>query len=288
VQQGARERATRRRADAGAPDAEPPRDAGDVFCDAQAVSFDELRSGAVRAGARISVDAIATSQKFLLSHASSGGCLFGAYVGAPPVDGEPRGVLLVSYGDDAAPDLPCPTGTDGLPDDLAPGDRVTAAGRLSSYAPASCGGVAASPQLAVDAACPLVRRSHRDAPEPAPLSLELADALATGTDEALVRRYAGGLVRLVDVSGLPNEQGTGIVGSYGVIQLAETRLPLTNDIGYGDLTLSGPADPNKSLSFPHPTRFASVTGVLHLDYCTWSLAPRDRCVDLDPGSRGCP
>jgi hypothetical protein len=274
--------------DGGAPEMDAPDGAVDAICDAQSVSFDELRAGAVRLGARVAVSAVATSQKFLLSHASSGGCLFGAYVGVAPVDAEPRGLLVVSYGDDAPPDLRCPTGTDGIPDALAPGDRVTAAGRLSSYAPSSCDVVAPSPQLLVDAACPLAVASRGAPLDALALPLDVADALALGADEALLRRYSGGLVRLDGVSGLPNEQGTGIVGSYGVIRLVETRLPITNDIGYGDLTLSGPADPDKSLSFPHPTTFSAVTGLVHLDFCAWSLAPRDRCTDLEPGSRGCP
>jgi hypothetical protein len=274
--------------DDGVPAEEAPDGAVRTVCDAQLVSFDELRSGAVRLGARVAVDAVATSQKFLLSHASSGGCLFGAYVGVAPVESEPRGLLLVSYGEDARSDLPCPTGTDGIPDDLEPGDRVTAAGRYSSYAPSRCDAVAPSPQLLVDTACPLAVAAAGEPLDAVTLPFDVADALALGADEGLLRRYSGGLVRLEGVSGLANEEGTGIVGSYGVIRLVETRLPLTNDIGYGDLTLSGPADPNKSLSFPHPTTFASVTGVVHLDYCAWSLAPRDRCADLEPGSRGCP
>lgn len=274
--------------DDGAPDDAAPDAAVPVACDAPPVTFDELREGAVRLSARVSVSAVATSQKFLLSHASSGSCLFGAYVGEASLDGEPRGLLVVSYGTDAAEDAECPTGTDGIPADLAPGDRLTVAGRWSSYAPSSCESVAPSPQLQADAACPLAVTSRGEPLAAVPLLLDVADTVALGADAALVRRYAGGLVRLEGVSGLPNEQGTGVVGSFGVIRLAETRLPVTNDLGYGDLTLSGPGDPDKSISFPHPTRFSSVTGLLHLDYCAWSLAPRHRCTDLQPGSRGCP
>jgi hypothetical protein len=258
-----------------------------LACDAQPVSFDELRSGAVRLGARAGVTAVATSQKFLLSHASSGGCLFGAYVGEAATDGEPRGLLVVSYGEDAPPDLPCPTGTDGIPDELAPGDRVTPAGRFSSYVPSSCDAVAPSPQLLVDAACPLVVSSRGEPLGAVALPLDVADAVARGADQSLLRRYAGGLVQLDRVSTLPAEDGYGSVGPFGVVRFAETRLPLTNDVRYGDLTLGGPGSSEKSLRVPHPASFDAVTGVVHLDYCAWSLAPRDPCTDLLPGGAEC-
>jgi hypothetical protein len=205
-----------------------------------------------------------------------------------PEGGEPRGLLLVSYGDEAAADEPCPLGGDGLPDDLAPGDRVTVTGRYSSYVPSSCGSVAESPQLLVEAACPLLRTGSGEPPAAVALSLDLADALALGADGALLRRFSAGLVRIDNVSALPNDQGTGVVGPYGVIRLSETRLPVTNDIGYGDLSSAGPGSPDKSIFFPFPTTFRSITGVVHLDYCAWSLAPRHRCTDLDPKSTGCP
>jgi len=259
-----------------------------VYCDADPVTFDELQSGAVRLGASIQIEAVATSQKFLVSHASSGSCLFGATVGIEPAGGEPRGLLVVSYGDDAPEGTDCAPATDGIPDDLAPGDALVASGRYSTYAPSSCGGTAESPQLLVDRACPLRLRQATAEVSPVVITLDQADAIALGTDAALLRRYAAGLVRLENVSGLPNEEGTGVVGAYGVIHLAETRLPITNDIGYGDLSLGGPGDSEKSLGFAYPTRFTAVTGVVHLDYCTWSLAPRDRCTDLVPPSRGCP
>jgi hypothetical protein len=274
--------------DDGAPPSDTPDGSVSVACDGQAVTFDELRSGAVRLGARAGVSAVATSQKFLLSHASSGGCLFGAYVGEPAVDGEPRGLLVVSYGDDAPADQPCPTGTDGIPDDLGPGDRLTAAGRYSTYVASSCDAIAPSPQLLIDAACPLVVSSRSEPLDAVALSFDVADALATGTDVALLRRFAGGLVRLDALRAVPAGDGYGVVGPYGVVHFAETRLPLTNDVRYGDLTLGGPGSPDKSLRLPDPTTFDSVTGVVHLDYCAWSLAPRDPCRDLVPGAVECP
>jgi hypothetical protein len=70
-----------------------------------------------------------------------------------------------------------------------------------------------------------------------------------------------------------------------VIRLAETRLEAHNDVAYGDL--SGESSGHKSLIFPEPTRFERMVGLIHLDYCTWSLTLRDPCRDLDPASAGC-
>jgi hypothetical protein len=259
---------------------------GSPACSAQFVTFEEIRAGVVRSNVKVQVAAIATSQKFLLSHTRSGGCLFGAFVGEEPDADGPRGLLIVSYGEDAPEDEACPTGADAIPDDLAPGDVLAAAGYLSSYAPSGCTAVA-SPQLMVDATCPFERTARTTAPEPFTLSLDEADAIAQGSNSATLRTFAGGLVRLENVTARRPKDGSGSVGPYGVIQLNETRLELHNDLQYGDLTLGGPGDPEKSLSFPYPQHFDGVTGLVYLDYCTWSLAPRDRCADLSPPSANC-
>ena len=115
-----------------------------------------------------------------------------------------------------------------------------------------------------------------------------ADAIARGSDAALLRRFAGGLVRLRAVDTVRPADGTGSVGPYGVIQLEQTALEIHNDLEYGDLSLGGPGDSAKSLVFGYPVEFGSVTGLVSLDYCTWSVAPRSRCADLSPASANCP
>lgn len=256
-------------------------------CDAQSVSFDEIQAGAVRSDVKVRLEATTTSQKFLVSHAHSGSCLFGVFAGSSPAPDGPRGILVVSYGTDAPAGEPCPTGTDAIPDALTPGDAIAAVGYLDDYAPSGCSAVG-SPQLLVDAACSLGGTTHRAVPDPYDLSIAEADALARGTDATLLRRFAGGLVRLRNVDAAEPADGTGSVGPYGVIQLEQTKLELHDDLEYGDLSLGGPGDAAKSLVFAYPTRFGSVTGLVYLDYCTWSLAPRRRCVDLSPPSANCP
>jgi hypothetical protein len=256
-------------------------------CDAEAVSIDEIREDLVLPGVPIALVATATSQKFLVSQTDAGSCLWGAFVGDEPASEEPRGVLVVSYGNEAPAEARCTAGTDAIPDDLAPGDGVRVVGRAASFAPASCDGIAALPQVIADARCPLERLGRASPPEPFTLPLEVADELARGVDPSLVRRFAGGLVRLEGVSALPNDAGDGAVRPYGVIALAETELEVHGDLEYGDLTEGGPRDAEKGLAFGYPTEFRSITGLLYLDYCTYSLAPRRRCEDFDPKSLDC-
>ncbi|HEX6765660.1 MAG TPA: hypothetical protein VF103_09290 [Polyangiaceae bacterium] len=256
-------------------------------CDAQKVELDEVRSGRVLSGLSVALTATATSQKFLVSQTQAGSCLWGAFFGEPSADGEPRGLLVVSYGDEASGTGACPTGTDAISDDLAPGDEVRIIGRASSFAPSACDGVTPAPQMIADARCPLERLARTTLIEPAPLPLDLAEDLATGDDPDLIRRYAGGLVRLEHVSALPNDSGDSAVRPYGVLSLAETALEVHADIEYGDLGEGGPRDPSKSFDFPYPTEFRSITGLVYLDYCTYALAPRKRCSDFDPPSAGC-
>ncbi|HEX5099075.1 MAG TPA: hypothetical protein VFV94_06220 [Polyangiaceae bacterium] len=275
------ERAERDAASHGA-GATPP-----VVCDAQSVTFDELRAGSVRDDVKVRLDAVATSQKFLVSHTKSGRCLFGAFVGDAPAADGPRGVLVVSYGSDASEEAPCPTGHDAIPDDLAPGDAVTGVGYLSVYAPSTCSGITPSPQLMVDVGCSLSRTGRRMLPAPYDLTFDEATDLARGTSASLVRRFAGGLVRVTGLHTLRADDGEGSVGAYGVVRFAETALELHNELEYGDLTRGGPGDPEKSLSIPYPAALESVTGLVYLDYCTWALTSRSACADLDPPSGGC-
>lgn len=259
-----------------------------VVCDAQSITFDELRDGSVRDDVKVRLDAVATSQKFLVSHTKSGGCLFGAFVGDEAARDGPRGVLVVSYGLDAPADEPCAPGHDAIPDELAPGDAVTSVGTVTEHVPPTCSGVTPSPQMLVEVGCALSRAGRRLLPAPYDLTFDEASGIARGSDASLVRRFAGGLVRVRGLHTLRADDGVGSVGPYGVVRFAETTLELHNELAYGDLSLGGPGDPEKSLALPYPAALESLTGLVYLDYCTWVLTPRDRCADLDPPSGGCP
>jgi hypothetical protein len=197
-------------------------------------------------------------------------------------------LFLISYGPSHAEGEACSPGSDGLPDDLQPGDSLQVEGRVNEYAPAACDGTAPAQQLRIDAACPARRGAPSAAPEAALLTPALADRLAAGKDEPLLRDWGGALVRLDGVAALQDADDGDAVLPFGVIRLADTALEEHSRLYYFDLSAGGPRDASKAPRYGFPTAFGSVTGVLFLDYCTWVLAPRDRCADLSPPSEGCP
>jgi hypothetical protein len=192
---------------------------------------------------------------------------------------------LVAFGEPHAEGEACAPGTDGLPDDLAAGDRLHVTGKVADYAPAGCSAAAAQ-QLVVDAACPVERDGAASLPEPASIDAALADQLAAGSDVALLRQWGGALIRLDDVAARPDEDGDAVF-PFGAIRLVETALEVRSRLYYFDLSEGGPRSPSKAPRYAYPTVFERVSGVVFLDYCSWVLAPRQRCSDLAPASVGC-
>ena len=78
-----------------------------------------------------------------------------------------------------------------------------------------------------------------------------------------------------------------VVGPYGVIRLGESALEVHDKIFYFDFSGTGPMAADKGPKFGYPTVFRAITGLVYLDYCTWSLAPRNKCTDFDPSSEDC-
>jgi hypothetical protein len=225
----------------------------------------------VRAGTTLLLPkVVASSQKFLLSVSKAGDkCWWAAFAVDEGASGENSGVLLLSSTDSVAAAADggapaCPPSADSLPADLAPGDRIAAFGTFSDYAPAACHAVAPMRELLIKPGCAVARVGSGAPPSATLLSPELADRLAQGKDAALLRAWSGVRVEL------------------------ETKLELHSKIPYLDLSAGGPRQPGKTLALPFPVHFERVAGVLALDYCTWSLQIRDRCLDLSPQSRGCP
>jgi hypothetical protein len=259
----------------------------ETSCDAQVVTLEEIHSGRVRDNVPVAVGPlVVSSQKFLVSEANSGSCLWGSFAAHPERVGAASGLLLVSFGAKHEPGAPCRPGQDGLPDDLAPGDVVEARGLLAAFAPAACDGVAPAQQLRVDSSCPLRRAGQVAPPEPQVIDPTLADRIAQGNDPALMREWGGALVRLEAVSAVVDPEDGDVVFPFGVVKLEQTRLEVSSRLYYFDLSEGGPRAPAKSPDYDYPTSFASVTGLVLLDYCRWVLAPRDRCVDA-PTGRDC-
>ncbi len=266
---------------------EPAGGAWSDACHAEPVTLEELRSGLSGAGRGLAVPGlVATSQKFLLSRAKSGACLWGAFAAAEGRAG--AGLLLVSFGDEHAEGGPCTPGTDGLPDELEVGDRLEAQGLFDEHAPSRCDGVVPEAQLRVDVTCPVRRTGRGASPEPLPLDRGLATRLAAGDDERLLRDYAGALVALGDVSAAQDPTDGDAVFDFGVIRLEQSALEVHSRLYYYDLRAGGPGAKGKAPRVSYPRRFRRIAGLIFLDYCRWVLAPRDRCTDLFEGSAGCP
>jgi hypothetical protein len=285
-----------REGSAGAAPAEegPPLAAGGAGsgtsdCQAQPVTLREVHSGQVRPNFAVSLGELsATSQKFLLSEAKSGSCLWGAFAADPERTGPGSGLFLVSFGAPHEAGQACQSGSDGLPDDLAPGDRLAVQGFLSAYVPSACANAtAAQAQLRIDAGCPAQRVGRGPAPSAERITPAIADALAAGTDVELLRAYSGALVELASVSVRQDPDDGDGVFPFGVVRLAETALELHSRIYYYDLAGGGPRAPAKAPAFAFPTEFESARGIVFLDYCTWALGPRDRCLDLSSASGEC-
>jgi hypothetical protein len=256
-------------------------------CSGPRAGVAELTAGLVQPGAALILqEVVATSQKFLVSEGQK--CWFGAFV-SDFADGA-SGILLVAsaprVGADGA--QPCPSGRDALPDDLAPGDVVDAFGTLSEFAAAACSQAAPQLELVVHDGCPVRRRGRVASPAAAVMDAALGSELAKGEDRSLLRHWGGALVRLENVTAVRDGDGADVVGAYGVIRLEESGLEVHDKIYYYDLSVPGPGAPAKAPRFSFPTAFRSITGLVYLDYCTWSLAPRDKCADLDPPSEDCP
>lgn len=257
-------------------------------CGAERVTLDEIHSGRVRGTVAILVEPlVASSQKFLVSEAKSGSCLWGAFAAAPGRTGAGSGLFLVSYGAAHAEGEACVPGSDGLPDDLAPGDSLQVEGRLDEYVPSTCSGTAPAQQLRIDAACPARRGAAQAPPEAAVLEPALADRLAAGKDAQLLRDWSGALVQLEAVSALQDADDGDAVFPFGVIRLQQTALEVHSRLYYFDLSEGGPRASAKAPHFSFPAAFQRLRGVVFLDYCTWVLAPRERCQDLSPPSEGC-
>ena len=257
-------------------------------CSAEAVTLEEVHAGRVRSGFAVSLpELVASSQKFLVSEAKSGSCLWGAFAAEPGRSGAGSGLFLVSFGAPHEAGQACQSGSDGLPDDLTPGDRLEVQGFLDEYAPAACDGVAPAQQLRIDASCAARRLGSGDPPAAAPLDAALADRLAAGQDRELLRAWGGALVELEALSALQDPDDADAVFPFGVVRLAETALEVHSRLYYFDLSEGGPRDARKAPAFAYPTQFERLRGVVFLDYCTWALGPRERCHDLAPPSAGC-
>ncbi len=159
-------------------------------------------------------------------------------------------------------------------------------GQVNAYAPSSCSPAPVKQnQLRVFQNCPITTNGTATVPAPAPLDTTTADTIAAGTDATTINKWAGALVEMTNVSAQAVDGG-GAVGAFGVIKLNETKLEAHDKIMYYDA--KDPKNPSNAWVYATAPTFNRIDGLIYLDFCTWSLNPRDKCTDLDPKSDDCP
>lgn len=248
--------------------------------------------------------AVAMSTKFLASKSSSGSCLWGVFVSAPGLTttGPNTGILALSYGTPAsAPDgggtAYCPTiqagqpAGDSFPDDVGPGDVLDLYGETDSYIPTACSSGDAGPGASMVPGIQLskvnqVVRTTTKGPVPTPAVLSTSDlaTLAAGSDATWLNSWGSVRVQAQNVTVMPYQNN--LTDTYGHMFLSNgievgDKLYYVGYVRKSDVCYSGPVYPTSS-----PT-FNSITGFIYLDYCNWSIAPSDKCHDLDPASEDC-
>ena len=131
------------------------------------------------------------------------------------------------------------------------------------------------------------RESGGEPPQAAVLEPAAANDIAAGVDAGLLRDWSGALVRLENVSAKQDPADGDAVFPFGAIRLEQTGLEVHSRLYYFDLSEGGPRSASKAPRFAYPLALTSVSGHIFLDYCSWVLAPRSRCFDMDPPSEGC-
>lgn len=213
------------------------------------------------------IDGAVAETPMVLTYKSGGGnCLWAVFVRD---SSQPYATMVISYGD-PAPKVDggfgdCPKTGTIFPDNVAPGDKLVITGDVSPYAPTGC----TQPKQVQINACQVTRTSSGTAP--APVTVQPADVMSGAA------KYQGLLVKIENVDAQMQDGGT--VGDFGVIKLQGSGLEVHDKFYYRE---DGPP------VFGANQHFASISGVVHLDYCTWALQPVDKCKDFDPKSTDCP
>lgn len=228
----------------------------------------DVAMGTSATGSHVWIDGAVAESPMVLTYKSGGGnCLWAVFVRDPS---QPYATMVISYGDPApAADGgfgDCPATGTIFPDNVAPGDKLVITGDVSPYAPSGC---TATKQVQVNA-CSVTRTSTGSAPTA--VTVQPADIVSGAA------QYQGLLVKVenVDAEMWPD---AGTIGPYGSIKLTGSGLEVHDKFYYRE---------DGAPMFGDNQHFASITGIVHLDYCTWVLQPVDKCKDFSPKSTDCP
>ncbi len=259
---------------------------------------------------------VAMSHKFLISQSKNNSCLWGVFLSAPGLTEtkEYSGILATSYGTNATVSdggtkafcpVPGKTGPagDAFPDDLKPGDVFDVRGSTSYFninipAPGSCTdpGESMDKQWQISKINPGDVTKTGTAALPAPHALAAADltTLASQSAQDFYDKWGGVKVRatngtpeIVTPDGGPNAGMPGIVGNFGTITLTGSNVQIVDKIYYQGLLAQSDICHKTPVYANQSTTFTQIDGFVYLNFCTWSIAPDNRCVDYQPPSDDC-
>lgn len=259
-----------------------------------------VTKGEVGEGVKVSLKRlIATSPKFVVSRSkSTGSCLWGLFVSAGTGEGNTiplgiaapySGLLAVAFGDNAIADNACPVDTDPFPAAIAPGDELDLVGSTQTFVLNACANEPSPPEKGMKQLTQVCGASLTGAKRPVPAAAVLTDEAAylstpSGTiAQGVHDRWQGARVRVENAAA--DVSSGAVVGKYGTITLTPGPINVVDKLYYGKnpSPVCSTAPVYSSLA----VTFDFIEGFHYLDYCTWSLAPLDRCADYSPSSDDC-
>ena len=241
-------------------------DAG--LCAGQPVSIATIASNTLPDNTLVSVTgAIATSPKFQVTNS----CLWGVFVKG---SGSNAGTFVISQG--VASGTICTPGTDQLPQGLVPGDIIDFGARLIHFTAAGCTGVPALVEVQISASDGCTATKTGNGLAPAPIDVAAGDLLGG-------IQYPNQLVRVTNVT-LQDLPDGGVVDKQGTILLQGSGLAVRDSIYWR--TQGAP-------QFTSSQFFNSIVGInsqpmIVNGICSYTLLPRDKCMDYVPKSMDCP
>jgi hypothetical protein len=288
-------------------DATPTCGAGAVTATVQ-----QITEGTVGPGTVVRLEGVvAMSQQFLVSrNSTTNSCLWGVFVSAPGLatTAANTGLLVTSYGvlatvPDGGTSAYCPvrsvdpTGS-AIPDDVQPGDVLDVIGEADYFLLDNCAtepGGTTVPQRQLSQVCSVVVTGTVAVPAPAVVPPADVARLAAQTDTAFHDQWGGVKVRLTgvgaDVPASPTTctmGGNSVVGNYGIITLASSSIPVSPKLYYVGYLRSEPCHAYPEFCTAGASySWTAIDGFHYLDFCTWGLAPNDKCAEFDPRSADC-
>lgn len=266
---------------------------GAIGCNGDEHTISDITTNVVGKGIKVTLKGVVAMSQIFSVSAGDTSCLWGVFVSDPGLaeTKENSGILALSYGSPPAippggKDAFCPgAGKEPLgtafPDDLQPGDVFDLVGVADAF-PNTFNCTGANPanmvgQKQLSQICKATKTGT--APVPAPHVVTAAELALLGstTDKAFHDKWGGVKVRIEDPTMTAiDEYGMTLDGALNVSRKAWYRPISDNKQCHG-----------KDLAYMTNQVFDHVDGFHYLNFCTWGIAPSDRCGDFSPTSMAC-